>query len=539
MAAIVDGMRAMAPLEISSLPGAELGVSLLIPARGADHSLERTVREAQAYLSRAFPNDFEIVLIPNPPAHSRPGSAPDRSIEISERLAREYGPRVRVAVHRSPQGKGAALRTGFAASRGKLVFFTDADLPYRLEFFGQAAHAIRSGFSLVTGNRRLDESVFDMPVGLLRLAYRRHRLGLLFNRFARVALPIETTDTQAGIKAMSRELASKAFSRQRCPGFFFDLELFLTARAEGLRHAELPVTLYLNTEKSTVRVLRESWLALFWLARIALRDRIKNAYRGMGSSGARTSGAGWVPARYSRARITLGTRLFLNARWAMTPYSRMAEKLPPRGRILDLGCGHGLFAIAAARLEPGREVIGIDHDQARIALARAGAQGLPNIRFASGTLSDPDARGEAHAASSGAKPATASGVSIIDVMHYFPEPAQERLLSQAFDALEPGGTLIVREVDPSGGLMSAFNRFYERMATLTGFTRSEQKEKLHFRERADWEELLARIGFEVTSERCSHPLFADILYVCRKPADVPADVPGAAASGAAGEGERA
>jgi len=108
---------------------------------------------------------------------------------------------------------------------------------------------LNQGFDLVTANRRAPDSRFDIPTALLPLAYSRHRLGLLFNRFVRFFLPLHTTDTQAGIKAMSRRLAETAFTKQRCPGFFFDLELFLSARGQNWAHAEIPITLRLNTEK--------------------------------------------------------------------------------------------------------------------------------------------------------------------------------------------------------------------------------------------------------------------------------------------------
>jgi hypothetical protein len=93
----------------------------------------------------------------------------------------------------------------------------------------------------------------------------------------RAFFPVNTTDTQAGIKAMSRELAREAFSRLECPGFFFDLEIFLTARAKKMRQIDLPVLLFLNTEKSTVRIIRESFLAAYWLSRIYLRQ-LKGVY---------------------------------------------------------------------------------------------------------------------------------------------------------------------------------------------------------------------------------------------------------------------
>jgi hypothetical protein len=93
-------------------------------------------------------------------------------------------------------------------------------------------------------------------------------LGLAYNRLVRWLLPIHTTDTQAGIKAFSRRLATQAFQRQSCPGFLFDLEIFLTAMGMGLKQTDLPVTLFLNSEKSTVRILKECVLVANWLTRI-------------------------------------------------------------------------------------------------------------------------------------------------------------------------------------------------------------------------------------------------------------------------------
>jgi hypothetical protein len=129
---------------------------------------------------------------------------------------------------------------------------------------------LHSDVALVTGNRRVMESEFQIPVTLLPIAYKRHRLGLLFNTAVRLLLPIKTTDTQAGIKAMRREFAEKVFTRQTCPGFFFDLEMFLTAAGAQMSLVELPVVFVLVNEKSTVRILRESVLAGVWLVRIFL-----------------------------------------------------------------------------------------------------------------------------------------------------------------------------------------------------------------------------------------------------------------------------
>ncbi len=44
------------------------------------------------------------------------------------------------------------------------------------------------------------------------------------------------------------------------------------------------------------------------------------------------------------AESPLSTRCFLRLRSMLTPYERIAAVLPARGRVLDLGSGHGLLA---------------------------------------------------------------------------------------------------------------------------------------------------------------------------------------------------
>ena len=488
---IASEMKPLSPFDPSLVGPGEIAVSLLIPARSAAQNLEHTVSEAHRFLSGSFPDQFEIILIPNP---AQPvGGFSDRSLEVAQEIAKRFSS-VRVTPHFTPRGKGAALRTGFLASRGRAIFFTDADLPYDLDFFTQAHAKLEQGYGLVTGNRRLAESHFQIPVELLRLAYKRHRLGLWFNRVVRLLFSsIETTDTQAGIKALRRDLAAHAFSRLSCPGFFFDIELFLITYRQGFAQTELPVRLFLNTEKSTVRVLRESGLAIYWLLRIGWQN-LTGFY-----------GVSRAPMQIlSRYRdIPFSLRLFLIARWYLTPYESMARELPPEGDILDLGSGHGLLSLAVALQHPSRNVLGLDHDEKRNEVASGAARAVPNLKIASGTLLKPPAR-------------LFKGITLIDVMHYFDSDTQKQILAGAQAALPCGGVLLVREVNPQGGIVARWNRFYEKMATRSGFTHSEKKSDLYFRSPEEWASLLEDLGFLVRHRPCSSVLFSDVLFICEK-----------------------
>src|SRR5258708_30614091 len=68
----------------------------------------------------------------------------------------------------------------------------------------------------------------------------------------------------------------------------------------------------------------------------------------------------------------------------------IGQYLPARGRVLDLGCGFGLFSLYYASVHPGLRVEGFDRNARRIGMARAAARrlGLGNVRYEVGDVMD-------------------------------------------------------------------------------------------------------------------------------------------------------
>ena len=212
-----------------------------------------------------------------------------------------------------------------------------------------------------------------------------------------------------------------------------------------------------------------------------------------------------VLSRYRGA--TTRARLFLKARWAWTPYEQIAAWLPAHGKILDLGSGHGLLSLALGLNAPNRIIRGIDHDPKRVVMAQQAATGLTNLEFTTGNLLD--------AVADESLCGTVAGIVIMDALHYLDCREQELFLAYSRAALRPGGVLLIRDVDAGAGKSFFVNRLYERAMTGLGFTRAD---RLNFRTRGEWLQLLANAGFESACEPCSRYPFADLLFVCKLPA---------------------
>ena len=91
----------------------------------------------------------------------------------------------------------------------------------------------------------------------------------------------------------------------------------------------------------------------------------------------------------------------------------IGQYLPARGRVLDLGCGFGLFSLYYASVHPALAVEGFDRNARRIGMARAAAARLHlgNVRYEVGDVMD-FRGGERFDAA-----------YMLDIVHHIPEEA--------------------------------------------------------------------------------------------------------------------
>lgn len=158
--------------------------------------------------------------------------------------------------------------------------------------------------------------------------------------------------------------------------------------------------------------------------------------------------------------LPVSARLHATVRWWSAPFPRLVALLPPAGRVLEIGCGHGLFSTYAALTGPGRTVVGVDIDADKITLARQVAAAVPGADLTF------------RVAESGAVPAGPwDAIVIVDVLYLLPASAQRSLLALATAELAPGGLLLVKEMSPTPRWKATWNRWQETLAvSVLGIT---------------------------------------------------------------------
>lgn len=162
-------------------------------------------------------------------------------------------------------------------------------------------------------------------------------------------------------------------------------------------------------------------------------------------------------ARYVGASASRAARGYAAGKLRSDPVVRAVARLAPLGRVVDLGCGRGQLAVLLLEVGAADHVFGVDHDEGKIALARAASQDL-SARFEA-----IDARA--------ADATPADTVMLVDVLHYLPQGEQDALLARAASLVAPGGRLLVREATTGAGVRTHLTVFAERVGVLFGVNR--------------------------------------------------------------------
>ena len=127
-------------------------------------------------------------------------------------------------------------------------------------------------------------------------------------------------------------------------------------------------------------------------------------------------------------------RAYMQIRWAVCPFDRILPFVPDDGDLLDVGCGAGLWLTYLALEKPKLVLHGVDTDPRKLALAGTSGVAKADLRQVTGADLPKNAF---------------DCVTILDVLCLMPQELKERTLRASYEALRPGGTLVVKDADTS------------------------------------------------------------------------------------------
>lgn len=219
----------------------KIDLSLVLPCYNEEPILEENVKRIMRLLD-ATKYSYELILIDD--------KSSDNTAKIAETIAFRNPEKIRAFFHGKNSGRGAVVREGIIAARGRIAGYIDVDLEVPEENILTHALAIDDGFDVAYANRITRMTITNFHRQVMHSAYvllERILLGTIFN------------DTNAGCKFFNRKKILPVLAKTKDNHWFFDTEILARSREAGLKMKEIPA-LYITNRKSrsTVKVFEDT-----------------------------------------------------------------------------------------------------------------------------------------------------------------------------------------------------------------------------------------------------------------------------------------
>ncbi|HRG53071.1 MAG TPA: 1-acyl-sn-glycerol-3-phosphate acyltransferase [Bacteroidia bacterium] len=143
-------------------------------------------------------------------------------------------------------------------------------------------------------------------------------------------------------------------------------------------------------------------------------------------------------------------------------YRLFESLLPKKGLITDIGCGYGFLPYMLHFMSKERQVIGMDYDEEKIAVADHCFSKNEQLRFFAADATKCELP-------------KSDAFVLSDILHYLPQEDQKHLLIKCMQNLNEGGMILLRDADKDLEKRHLGTRYTEFFSTNFGFNKAAHK----------------------------------------------------------------
>ncbi len=449
----------------------QVELSIAIPFYNEEANVARVIEDMVAAL-QSHDIDYELILVNN-------GSR-DRTGEIIEEYCKK-DPRVKDIHLIANAGYGGGIITGLYYCTGRYIGYTWGDNQIKAE-------------DVVSVYKMVKEKSLDWGKGYRTERYyglQRKIISRMYNIMFKMIFRAPTQDVNGVPKVFTRECYTNMDISST--NWFIDAEIMLKSMNGPYKFGEVPLIYhrreggssnvnFLTVVEFIVNMIQHKWER-------AKENNMKKFYSSKSDSIFYK-----IYKIYSRLGLLQG--LYTIIRMVLVPFEKIEKVIPKEGKILDLGCGNGLFSHFMYLTSKKRSIIGVDIDENRVHTAQLTVNGMKSIEFFHGDVNN-------------IKLYDAQIITLIDLLHHLAYKDQENLLERIYKKIENQGIVIIKDLNRRPRWKYMLHYVHDTVSYKGG--------KLYFRSSDEMVRLLKRIGFRVQEFNIDQwNIYPHIVYRCEK-----------------------